>query len=50
MGGRNKSRRFVHQGAQTVQKHSEKIPFYMTMAEAEERKAKNVEETSLGGI
>jgi hypothetical protein len=50
MGKRNKSKRFVQQGKDTVSKHAEKIPYHMTYAEAEAQKMANVHEPSLGGI
>ncbi len=50
MGKRNKSKRFVQQGADTVSKHDERIPYHSTYAEAEAEKLKNVTESSLGGI
>jgi hypothetical protein len=50
MGKRNKSKRFVQQGVDTVSKHSERIPYHMTYAEAEAQKMANVRESSLGGI
>ncbi|WP_409294765.1 competence protein [Peribacillus sp. SCS-26] len=37
MGKRNKSRRFVQRGKDVVTQHSLKIPYRMTLAEAEER-------------
>jgi hypothetical protein len=50
MGKRNKSKRFVQQGVDTVSKHDERIPYHMTYAEAEAQKLANVKESSLGGI
>ncbi|WP_165352509.1 hypothetical protein [Bacillus infantis] len=50
MGKRNKSKRFVQQGAETVSKHDSRIPYHTTYAEAEARKMANVQESSLGGI
>lgn len=51
MGGkRNKSRRFVQQGATTVSKHDDRFPFHTTYAEAEARKMRNVHNSSVGGI
>lgn len=50
MGKRNKSKRFVQQGADAVSKHDERIPYHMTYAEAEAQKLANVKESSLGGI
>jgi hypothetical protein len=50
MGKRNKSKRFVQQGVDTVSKHDERIPYHMTYAEAEAQKMANVRDSSLGGI
>jgi hypothetical protein len=50
MGKRNKSKRFVQQGKDTVSKHGERFPYRMTYAEAEAQKMANVHESSLGGI
>jgi hypothetical protein len=50
MGKRNKSKRFVQQGKDTVSKHDERIPYHMTYAEAEAQKMANVHDSSLGGI
>ncbi|MBB5325104.1 hypothetical protein HNQ34_002203 [Anoxybacillus tepidamans] len=49
MGKRNKSKRFVQQSVDAIEKHDERIPYHMTYAEAEERKAKQAVEMSLGG-
>ncbi|RAK19571.1 hypothetical protein B0I26_106196 [Anoxybacillus vitaminiphilus] len=46
---RSKSKRFIQQSVDTVEKHDERIPYHMTYAEAEERKAKQAVESSLGG-
>ncbi|MFC0272015.1 hypothetical protein ACFFIX_11180 [Metabacillus herbersteinensis] len=50
MGKSNKSKRFVQQGKDTVAKHDERIPYHMTMSDSEERKSRQAEESSLGGI
>ncbi|WP_187292153.1 hypothetical protein [Bacillus sp. 1NLA3E] len=50
MGKRNKSRRFVQQGATTVSQHANRIPYHTTYAEAEAQKMANVHDSSLGGI
>lgn len=50
MGKRNKSKRFVQQGVDTVTKHAERIPYHTTYAEAEAQKLENVKESSLGGV
>jgi hypothetical protein len=50
MGKRNKSKRFVQQGVDTVSKHAERIPYHMTYAEAEAQKMANVHDSALGGI
>jgi hypothetical protein len=49
LGKRNKSKRFIQQSVNAVEKHAERIPYYMTYAEAEERKARQAVESSLGG-
>jgi hypothetical protein len=49
MGKRNKSKRFVQQGTDSVTKHAERIPYHMTYAEAESYKMANVKESVLGG-
>lgn len=50
MGKSNKSKRFVQQGVDSVSKHSQRIPYHTTYAEAEAQKMANVRESSLGGI
>ncbi|MEH7355555.1 hypothetical protein V7150_18675 [Neobacillus drentensis] len=50
MGKSNKSKRFVQQGKDSINKHSERIPYHMTYAEAESQKMANVHDSSLGGI
>ncbi|WP_199445789.1 hypothetical protein [Bacillus weihaiensis] len=50
MGKRNKSKRFVQQGKDTVTKHDERFPYHSTLSQAEEEKAKTQEDSSLGGI
>jgi hypothetical protein len=50
MGKRNKSKRFVQQGKDTVTKHDERFPYRTTLSEAEESKTKQSFDTSLGGI
>lgn len=50
LGKRNKSKRFVQQGKDSVTKHAERIPYHSTMAEAEERQIQFMKESSLGGI
>jgi hypothetical protein len=49
LGKRNKSKRFIQQSVDAVEKHDERIPYHTTYAEAEERKAQKAFETSLGG-
>ncbi|WP_251554350.1 hypothetical protein [Neobacillus muris] len=46
----NKSRRFVQQGKDSINKHAERIPYHMTYAEAEAQKMANVHSSSPGGI
>jgi len=41
MGRSSKSKRFVKQGVNVVNKHAEKIPYHMTYLEAEVRKLRN---------
>jgi hypothetical protein len=48
--GKNRSRRFVQQGKDSVNKHAERIPYHMTYAAAEAQKMANVQDSSLGGI
>lgn len=38
MSKRGKSKRFVQQSRDSIQKHYEKFPYHMTLAEAEARK------------
>lgn len=38
MGRSSKSKRFIKQGVDAVNRHSEKIPYHLTYAEAEARK------------
>jgi hypothetical protein len=38
MGRSNKSKRFVKQGTDAVQLHDQRIPYHMTLAEAEQLK------------
>lgn len=40
MGKSSKSKRFVQQGSDAINKHSEKFPYHSTLAEAEQRKGK----------
>lgn len=49
MGKRNKSKRFVQQGKDTVTKHDERFPYRTTLSESEDRKARQAD-NSLGGI
>ncbi|MEW9501555.1 hypothetical protein [Jeotgalibacillus marinus] len=39
MGKRNKSKRFVKQGKDSVSQHDQRFPYHMTYAEAETQKA-----------
>ncbi|WP_175384459.1 hypothetical protein [Bacillus sp. FJAT-27225] len=45
-----RSRRFVKQGSDSVERHSQRIPYHMTFAEAEERKLANARENANGGL
>ena len=49
MGRSNKSKRFVQQGKNSVQQHDQRIPYHLTLEQAE-RKSKQAEQSSLGGI
>jgi hypothetical protein len=48
MGKRNKSKRFVQQGKDTVTKHDERFPYHSTLSESEQKG--KTDDTSLGGI
>ncbi|MCE4050440.1 MULTISPECIES: hypothetical protein [Bacillaceae] len=50
MGKRNKSKRFVQQGVDSVSKHDQRIPYHMTYAEAESYKMANSNESTHGGL
>lgn len=51
MSKRSKSKRFTQQSADAIQRYNEKIPYYSTLAEAEQRQRKhdNQVDSSLGG-
>ncbi|MED4073092.1 hypothetical protein [Priestia endophytica] len=46
MGRSNKSKRFVKQGADAVSKHAERIPYHLTLEQAEQARAHS---SSTGG-
>ncbi|WP_017754586.1 hypothetical protein [Calidifontibacillus oryziterrae] len=52
MSKKSKSKRFYQQSADSIQRHSERIPYYTTLAEAEERQRKHDSQinNSLGGL
>ncbi|KIL45809.1 hypothetical protein [Jeotgalibacillus soli] len=54
MGKRNKSKRFTQQSKDSVSRHDSKIPYHMTLAEAEALKLRSnsgvIEDTTLGGF
>lgn len=50
MGKRSKSKRFTQQNKDEMKRFDERFPYKSTLAEDEERKAKLVEKTTLGGI
>lgn len=52
MSKKSKTKRFYQQSADAMQRYHEKIPYYSTLAEAEEKQRKNEEQvnSSLGGI
>ncbi|WP_416828729.1 competence protein [Ectobacillus polymachus] len=47
MGKKNKSKRFIQQGSDSVSKHDEQFPYRHTLAEAEKQKMRN---SSFGGF
>lgn len=51
MSKKSKSKRFYQQSADAIQRYHERIPFYSTLAEAEEKERKHEQaiHTSLGG-
>ncbi len=49
MSKSNKSKRFVQQGKDSVNKHDERFPYKMTYEEAE-RKQEEVEDITQGGF
>ncbi len=50
LGKHSKSKRFIQQSVDAIEKHAERIPYRMTYAEAEERKRNQAIESSLGGV
>lgn len=52
MSKKSKSKRFFQQSADSIQRHSERIPYYTTLAEAEERQRmrENQANSSYGGF
>lgn len=50
MGKRNKSKRFVQQGKDTVTKHDERFPYHSTLSESEREKANKNDDSMLGGF
>jgi len=50
MGKSSKSKRFVQQGVDSLQKYSERFPYRSTLAEAEEKERNNRNETTHGGL
>jgi len=49
MGKRNKSKRFVQQGKDTVTKHDERFPYHSTLSESEQKMSKT-DDSMLGGF
>ncbi|MDY0407868.1 hypothetical protein ACFFIS_12635 [Virgibacillus soli] len=49
MGKKSKSKRFIHQGADSVKKHAERFPYRSTFSEAE-RKEEEAEDHTVGGF
>ncbi|WP_180954570.1 hypothetical protein [Bacillus sp. V5-8f] len=50
MGKNSKSRRFVQHGRDSVSRHSERIPYRTTYAEAEAKRLQTMSEQSYGGF
>ncbi|WP_216772205.1 hypothetical protein [Metabacillus halosaccharovorans] len=50
MGKRNKSKRFVQQGKDTVTKHDERFPYHSTLSESEQQKMNKTDDSMLGGF
>ncbi|HHY72511.1 MAG TPA: hypothetical protein GX497_04640 [Bacillus bacterium] len=52
MSKKSKSKRFYQQSADAIQRYHEKIPYYSTLAEVEEKQRKHEDQvdSSLGGI
>ena len=50
MGKSSKSKRFVQQGVDSLQKYSERFPYRSTLAEAEEKQRNKSNETTFGGL
>ncbi|WP_180994279.1 hypothetical protein [Bacillus sp. Marseille-P3661] len=50
MTKKSKSKRFYQQSADAIKLHSEKIPYHLTFAEAEERGRKQDSNQPLGGF
>lgn len=52
MTKKSKSKRFFQQSADAMQRYHEKIPYYSTLAEAEEKQQKHESQvdSSLGGV
>jgi hypothetical protein len=48
MGKKNKSKRFVQQGSDSMMQHDQQFPYRLTLAEAEAQKERN--NSSLGGF
>ncbi|GAB3060252.1 hypothetical protein [Virgibacillus ainsalahensis] len=49
MGKRSKSKRFSHQGAESVKKHAERFPYRSRLSDVE-RKGEEAKNNSLGGF
>ncbi|MEK3887414.1 competence protein [Bacillus sp. FSL K6-3431] len=50
MGKRSKSKRFIHQGKNSVEQHAERFPYRSTLADEEDKKIEIAKESPLGGI
>ncbi|WLR42925.1 hypothetical protein LC087_01460 [Bacillus carboniphilus] len=50
MAKSNKSKRFIQQSKDSINKHDERFPYQMTYSDSEERKSEEVDKFSLGGF
>ncbi|MBD8003834.1 competence protein [Bacillus norwichensis] len=50
MAKNSKSRRFTHQGKNSVEQHAQRFPYRSTLDEAEKEKIDFMKESSIGGF